>query len=119
MTFIRLSEEKFFLNVGRSCYSSDKRIEESVAETLAWDVLEILDPSHPSNSEERVSNYHRNKKFAKEIMKFSKNDPKYIFWEIFDFNGGVFSYSAKKELFFEEKKKGATLADAIDAMKKT
>lgn len=117
LLFIRVDEKRFHIEAGKSSGFSEKRELEILGR-----VLENHDPLHPIRDVKMtdwwiISNARR--EFSKKIIWFVKRHPEYTFWEAFDFYGGEFSYTAKKELFFEEKRKGATLADAIQAMKNT
>ena len=55
--------------------------------------------------------------FASNVLRFVKKNPEYVFWEIFDFHGGEFSYNAPKGVFFENNLRGAHLNGVIEEMK--
>jgi hypothetical protein len=112
MLFVRVDDKTFQLHPGLSRGCSDKRMEM----TLEM-VLEDIDPSCPDGIEAKIA-YRRTSRFAKDIIRFAKKNPEYIFWEIFDFYGGKFSYAAKKELFFEDKRRGAHFQDALKEMRR-
>ena len=111
MIFVRLNEKDFYLCAGRK-----NAIENSIL-SVCWCELRRFNPIQ-IKEESRDDKYRRDTKFVDEVTRFAQNNRRYVFWEIFDFWEGRFSYAAKKEVFFEQKKEGATLEDAIEEMKK-
>lgn len=115
MLFIRLDEKNFFLRPGLSRGCGDERMIRLLKSELRVYVLRFeVAPLNEINWER----WEREERFANKVVHFAKSNPEYVFWEIFDFYGGKFSYSVSKELFFENKRQGAHLNDVLEEMKK-
>jgi len=112
MLFIRLDEKNFSLRPGLSRNCSNQRMVYLLERDLPW-LLE-LPTEGDSHSEKMDINYS----LASEVLKFIRKNGDYIFWEIFDFEGGKFSYTASKELFFEKRRQGHHLRGVLEEMKR-
>ncbi len=72
----------------------------------------------PAEGDSHSEKMDINHSLATEVLKFIRKNGEYIFWEIFDFDGGKFSYAASKELFFEDRRKGHHLKGVLEEMKR-
>ena len=83
---------------------------------LEWDLPWLLElPAEGDSHSEKMDINHS---LASEVLKFIRKNGDYIFWEIFKFEGGKFSYGASKELFFENRRQGAHLKGVLEEMRR-
>lgn len=108
--FVRLDEKNFSIRPGLSRGCSDQRMIRLLEWSLPW-LLEL--PTEGNSHSEKIE---INQSITSKVIKFVKMNPDYVFWEIFDFDGGKFSYAASKELFFENRRQGEHLKSALEEM---
>lgn len=108
LLFVRINEKNFAILPGTRANPSSHGQKQLLVEWLIErNVLNLG----------REVGYMKKLEVAEEIIRFADTHPYLTFYDWFEFHGGEFSYAAQKALFFEQKKDGATLEEAIEEMR--